>query len=157
MTFYYARRYEEARGSVNKALEIDPEYVDGLNYLGAINEQQGKQAEAVAEWRKIMMLTGDAETSEAVGRAFDSSSHRGALLEWLRLLKARAQTHYVPPMTFAVIYARLGDKEQTLAWLERAHEERAMLLIWLKVEPRYDFLRSDERFQELLRKLNLSP
>lgn len=72
-------------------------------------------------------------------------------------LKLLAGREYVPAYGLAEVYAALGDKEQAFAWLERAYEERSSELVYLKVEPRLDGLRSDLRFQHLLRRMRLGP
>ncbi len=62
---------------------------------------------------------------------------------------------YVSPYLFALVYAGLGDKDQTFAQLEKAFQDRSFFLIWLKVEPQFDSLRDDPRFQDLLRRIGL--
>ncbi len=64
---------------------------------------------------------------------------------------------YVPPTFFAYNHATLGEKDQAFEWLEKAYQERAGELIYLKVEPNLDPLRDDPRFQDLLRRMNLEP
>jgi len=66
-----------------------------------------------------------------------------------------SKQRYVSPYLFAIIYDGLGDKDQTFAWLDKAYHDRAFFLIWLKVEPRFDSLRDDARFQDLLRRIGL--
>jgi len=72
-------------------------------------------------------------------------------------LTASAQTKHAAPLDFAYIYARLGDKEQALAWLEKACEERSGPVYYLKVDAAWDPLRSDPRFNDLLRRVGLGP
>ena len=72
-------------------------------------------------------------------------------------LKLQARREYVPAYGLAEVYATLGDKEEAFAWLERAYEERSSWLVYIKVEPRLDTLRSDLRFQDLLRRMRLGP
>ena len=72
-------------------------------------------------------------------------------------LKAASKQKYVYSVGFARIYAGLGDKDQAFAWLEKAYEERSTGLYWLKVDPIWDPLRSDPRFNDLLRRIGLSP
>ncbi len=57
----------------------------------------------------------------------------------------------------ALIYAGLGEKDQSLAWLEKAYQEHSSVLVYLKVEPRFDSLRSDPRFHDLVRRVGLPP
>jgi len=72
------------------------------------------------------------------------------------LLKER-KSRYVSPVAIANLYVRLGDNEQAIAWLEKAYQEHAGDLRNLKTEPLYDPLRSDPRFQYLLRRIGFSP
>jgi len=73
---------------------------------------------------------------------------------WLESLQEESTRQYVSLGAVAVAYARLGNAEQTLAWLEEACRERVPWLSGLKVEPYFDFLRSYPRFQNLLRRMN---
>ncbi|MDQ3710608.1 MAG: hypothetical protein M3388_00075 [Acidobacteriota bacterium] len=72
-------------------------------------------------------------------------------------LREMSKQRYVSPYLFAVVYVGLGDKEQAFAWLEKAYHERTFFLIWLKVEPRFDSLRDDARYKDLLRRIGLQP
>ena len=75
----------------------------------------------------------------------------------LRDLQERAKREFIDPYYIAIVYLGLGEQEQTFAWLDRAYEERSFLLPWLKVEPKFDRLRSDPRFLSQLRRVGLSP
>jgi hypothetical protein len=70
-------------------------------------------------------------------------------------LKALSNRRYVSPYSIALIYAGLGEKDQAFAWLEKAYEDRSSLMVYLKVEPMLDSLRSDTRFAELVRRIGL--
>ncbi len=61
----------------------------------------------------------------------------------------------MPPTSIALVYAGLGEKDEAFAWLEKAYEERSFQLQWLNVEPRWDSLRSDPRFADLIRRIGL--
>jgi len=74
----------------------------------------------------------------------------------LAQLKEPSARRYVSPYGVAMIYAGLGDKEQTLAWLEKAHQQRFWQMVFLKVEPELDDLRSDPRFVDLMRRVGFS-
>jgi len=63
---------------------------------------------------------------------------------------------YISPYWVAIVYAGLGDKDQALAWLEKAYQDRSTMMGQLKVEAFFDSLRSDPRFQDLLRRMNFS-
>jgi hypothetical protein len=73
----------------------------------------------------------------------------------LRELEDEAKTRYVPPCLIAALYVGLGDQERAFAWLEKAFQERDVLLMTLNVESHLDPLRSDRRFQDLVRRVGL--
>lgn len=79
---------------------------------------------------------------------------RGFWQKQLDLAIERSKRQHVPPIIIAGYYARLGEREQAIQWLEKAYEERDAL-VWLKVDPRWDGLRSDPRFADLIRRVGL--
>ena len=72
-------------------------------------------------------------------------------------LQEQSKRRYVSPYLIALVYLGLSNKDQAFSWLEKAYDERSVNLMYLKVEPMLDPLRSDPRFAELLRRMNLSP
>ena len=68
-----------------------------------------------------------------------------------------SETRYVTPWDFALVYVALGDKARTLDWLDKAYEDHSVELNWIKVDPRFDSLRGEPRFHDLLRRMNLAP
>jgi hypothetical protein len=72
-------------------------------------------------------------------------------------LQQRAKKRYVTPYWVAMVYAGRGEKEEALRWLEKAYEERSAWMAWLKMDPALDSLRSEPRFQAMLRKMNFPP
>ena len=70
-------------------------------------------------------------------------------------LKQLSTIEYVPAPSLAIAYAGLGERDQAFAWLEKGYEERAFQMQWLNVEPRWDSLRSDPRFKDLVRHIGL--
>ena len=111
-------------------------------------------SEALAAWQKMHTLSGDATLAAAMGEAYGAAGYRGALQTRLQEMKKRAQRGDVgfPPLIHDSVF--LGDKDQAFAWLGKAYQERDGFLVWLKVDPSLDSLRSDPRFQALLRKMN---
>jgi hypothetical protein len=97
---------------------------------------------------RFRLLSALGEGYAALGR--ESEAQRLAVE-----LEALSENHYVPEHLIALVYSALNDKEKAFTWLERADEARDACLIWLRVDPGYDPLRSDPRFAQLLRKLNL--
>lgn len=72
-------------------------------------------------------------------------------------LKQKAARHYVSPVDFAVLYAQLGQQEETLSYLEQGYREHSPLLLWIQNDPAYDFLHSDERYRSIIRRVGLPP
>ncbi len=85
------------------------------------------------------------------------AGRRSAGLRILRELKDRSRNHYVSSYQSALVHAGLGEKDAAFASLEAAYQEGSTLLTYLKMDPRWDILRSDPRFADLLRRLGLPP
>lgn len=153
-TLYYARRWNQAVEEAHKAELLDPDYPRTHFWLGRIYAQMGKFAEAIAEAERsgptdsLIRLT---ELAYAHARAGETAEANALLQN----LKQRAELAYVPAYDFAIIHTALGENEQALAWLQKAHNEHDWALVVLGVEPRLDPLRSDSRFRSLLRKVGL--
>ena len=84
-----------------------------------------------------------------------SSGRKAEARKILAELQSLSEHSYVPATDMALIYAGLGDKDKAFAWLDKAYEEHSFSLSNLKVEPRFDPLRSDPRFADLLRHIGL--
>jgi tetratricopeptide (TPR) repeat protein len=94
----------------------------------------------------------------ALGYAYAVTGQRGAAQQVLAELQELARHKYISSYDVATIYAGLGEQEQALAWLERAYEERSgWLALWLKVDPKFDSLRREEQFRDLLRRVGHTP
>jgi tetratricopeptide (TPR) repeat protein len=170
--FYWKRDYDRAIEQYQKTLELAPNNAFTHILLGYAFEQKGMQKEAVAEWSKALRLTGDNETAvmlindgEAalmLERTFAASGFDAAVRSlWqkeLEQLNEKTRSgEYVPAMNYALTYTRLADKEQAFAWLTKAEEERNWLIYQGILDPRNDSLRSDPRFQDLLRRVGFTP
>ena len=114
-------------------------------------------SEAVQEYEHALGLAGTPMTSHSAGlaNALALSGRVGEAREMLAALSRRRAQSYVSPWALASIHARLGETEEALTWLERAYEEHDSTLVWLKVHPRFDALRSEPRFEALLARLGL--
>jgi tetratricopeptide (TPR) repeat protein len=157
--YLHARQYEQAVEQLLKTIELDPNYVTARLYLGFVYEQQGKNEAAIAEFGKAVALSGEGRRpvmEAALGHAYAVAGKRAEAQRILDKLKAVTERRYTSPYSIAVIHAGLGNKEQAYAWLDQAYAERDNWLIYLKVEPRLDPLRSDARFAELLRRIGLT-
>jgi hypothetical protein len=98
-------------------------------------------------------VSGNPDLAAAIGEDFSKSGYPGVMQSWLEGLKEVSKRSYVSPYNIAQIYARLRDKEQVLIWLEQAYNDRDSKLTYVKVEPAFDPIRSDPRFQRLQQRL----
>jgi eukaryotic-like serine/threonine-protein kinase len=157
--FYYAREYDLAIERLLKTLEIDSNFAHAHRLLGEAYRKKGMFEEAIAEIQKAVTLSAGSGVYylAQLGNAYALSGKRGEALRILDELRKLSQHKYVSPTDFAIVYIGLGEKDQAFAWLERAYEERSGFLTELMVEPMFDSLRSDPRFQELLHRMKLAP
>ncbi|MCM3878229.1 MAG: tetratricopeptide repeat-containing serine/threonine-protein kinase [Thermoanaerobaculia bacterium] len=155
--FFYARRYDDAIGMYRKALEMDPGFVAGHSDLARALEHSGRVEEAIRSYEKAVQLAGNSTADPSIGlaNAFAVGGRPREALDVLEELKRRREERYVSPWGLASIYARLGEAGAALEWLERAYDEHDSTLVWLKVHPRFDALRTDPRFTALLEKMGL--
>ena len=155
IVLYYARRYNEAISKMQNGLNPEPENAPARIFLGQAYTADGQYAKAIREFQTAAKT--DNELTGALiylGQAFALSGKRGEALEILNQLKTTK--NYVSPATLAILYAALDDKESAFKSLAQAYATRDPQLQFLKVEPAYDSLREDPRFQEWLRKVGFA-
>jgi tetratricopeptide (TPR) repeat protein len=156
-TYYFARRYDQAIEQYKKTLELDPNFAIAHLRLGWAYTQKGMHREAVEEFLSGNALAGESpETIAALKQAFATSGIRGYWAKSLELELEKTKHRYVSAYEIAIIYARLGEKQQAFDWLDKACEERSSALVYLKVEPSFDSLRQDPHFTDLLRRIHLA-
>ena len=155
---FYARHYEEAIRRFRNTISLFPEFAPAYQALGAACVVNGTYQEAIVAYQKLRSLSGaSAAEVAALGQAYAKGGIRGYYLWELRRLREESKHRYVRAWTFALLLAGLGEKDQALSYLEKAYEDRDYLLTTLQDEPRFDPLRSDPRFQDLLRRMNFPP
>jgi tetratricopeptide (TPR) repeat protein len=155
--FYFFRQYDRSIEEARKTLELDPRFAVAHTQLARNLMQQGKHEEAIAEYKQVIGLTGlTSQMAGELGYTYALSGKRAEALKLLDELKEMSSRQYVSPLDFTFIYTGLGDKEQALSYLEKSYQERTTWLMWIKVDPRFDTLRPDPRFVELLRRMNLA-
>jgi serine/threonine protein kinase/tetratricopeptide (TPR) repeat protein len=154
---YYAHQYQQAIDQCQKTLAMDPEYVMAHVFLGRSYQQMNRYAEAIAEFRKALELSGgDSNELAALGQALAASHQEAEARKILAELTMRSQQTYVQPMWLAVIHLALGEKDQAFDGMQKAYEDRSAWLVYLKVDPFFDAVRSDPRFVALLQRVSLA-
>ena len=157
--FYYARDYDRAIEQIQKTLELDQNFPPARGLLPAAYEQKGMYGEAIAEFNKIP-ASGGGEWSLSkggLGHVLAISGKKNEAQRVLEELKQLSEQGYVSAPGIALVYAGLGEKDQAFAWLDKGYEERAFQMQWIRIEPRWDSLRADPRFQDLMRRMGFPP
>jgi TolB-like protein/DNA-binding winged helix-turn-helix (wHTH) protein/Flp pilus assembly protein TadD len=152
---YLAREYERSIAQLRDTLEMDPSYEWAHFILGQAYEQEGEYNLALEELREAVELSHSSPLMiSALAHADAVSGNHSDALKLLAQLEAQSKQQYVSPFYVAIVYLGLGKNELAMNWLEKAYDDRSNGLVFLKVEPELDPLRSDPRFGALLRKLN---
>ena len=152
-----AHRYDEAMAQLRTAIELDPNYWYAYDFLGQAYERTGRMPEAIAAYQKALELEKpNAENWSNLAHAYALSGRAAEARRILEELKATSARRYVTPYSVALIYAGLGERDQALAWLERAYAARSdMLVLYMGADGRWDPLRADPRFVDLVRRIGL--
>jgi serine/threonine-protein kinase len=117
----------------------------------------GLYEEAIAEYQKVIPLEYTQQASALLGYTYALSGEREKAVRVLEGLRQLSEQRYVSPYLEAIIHAGLGEHDQAFARLEKACQERAVWMVFLKVDPFLDRLRDDPRFLNLLRWVGLPP
>jgi tetratricopeptide (TPR) repeat protein len=158
LALYMARDYDKAIEQFQRTLELDPNFPPANQILPAAYEQKGMYSEAIAGFKKaIPLMTGSewALTRGGLTHLYAITGKHSEALAMLDELRQLSTREYVPAPSMAIAYAGLGEQDQAFAWLEKGYEEHAFQMQWLTVEPRWDSLRSDPRFKDLVRRIGL--
>ena len=143
--YFYLGQYDKAIEEQRKTLELNPGFYKALVNLGEVYEAKAMYADAIAVYDKAGALA-------SVGHAYAASGRKAEARKILRELDQESKHRYVSPYDRALIYIGLGENDQAIAWLERA-EEQNVPLHHINVDQRFNSLRSDKRYQQLLRRI----
>ena len=153
---YLSRRYDDSIRQYARTVELDPNFMQTHLWFGRPYLQKGMYSEAIAELQKAVSLSGESTVALAMlGHALASAGKKDEADRVMQKLVERSKTTYVPSYWIAVIYNGFKDRENVLAWLEKAYVERSSWLAWVKVEPRFDWLRGDPGFESIVKRLGL--
>ena len=152
-----ARRYKDAATQCRKTLDMDQNF--GLAYLciGISSVNEGHFQEGITQLQNAVdLLPGNPDSMGHLGIAYALSGDRARAQEVLSKLKNPPHP-YLPAYSIALVYAGLADKEQTISWLKKGYEERNDDMVYMKIEPVFDAIRSDPRFRDLIRRVGFPP
>jgi DNA-binding winged helix-turn-helix (wHTH) protein/tetratricopeptide (TPR) repeat protein len=152
---YMTRNYPQAVKRLKLTLELRPDYIPARTLLSFVLERTGAGREAAQEYERALALTEGREVPMAVLGRVLAAGHAEQLRRGIALLEDWAKRRYVPACWFAALYTRLGEGDQAFAWMEKAWEERSNWLIYLRVDPLFDELRADRRFDQIVQRVGL--
>jgi tetratricopeptide (TPR) repeat protein len=151
---YLARQYDQAVEQLKITLEIDKNYALSHAILAYTYDAMRRYNEAIAEYEAHIRLAGENASDQCyLGYSLAQAGRRNEAEAILKKLETSKE--YVSPAELAVLYLGLGDRENALSALERAYGAHDLQMGYLGVDPHYDPLRSEPRFQELIRKVGL--
>ena len=151
---YYARHYDEAISQLRSVLQTSPKFPLAHLWLGRAYEQKGMYPEAITEFEQAGTALKDWPVIiAAAGHAYARWGHTSDATATLSRMDELTKEEYVTPYGIALIFAGLNDKELAIHWLQNAYEDRSHWLVWLNLDPRFDNVRPDPRFQELLKRM----
>ncbi len=152
---FFAGRSDEALDRLNKTIDLAPNFWLSHLFISDVYVQKGMYAEAVAAIKKAGELSGnsqsDAYRAYALAKWGKGAEARAVLDELLQ----QSKTHYVAPYSFAIVYNGLGESDKALDYLEKGFAEKNVLMVFLKVEPKWNNLRMEPRFIELVKRMRL--
>jgi TolB-like protein/Tfp pilus assembly protein PilF len=154
--FYFARDYDQALEQYRAALDLDSNFGSAHLWLAHVYEQRGLFEQAISELETGVRLSTDSPFALAkLGHGYAMAGRHDDAHSVLHQLVALSSQTYVSPYDIAIVHVGLQETDEAFAWLRRALEQRSLWLGYLSVEPQLDPLRSDPRFQELLRGVGL--
>ncbi len=153
---YHMRKFDVAIERLLYSLEMDPSFMVAHAWLGRTYEQVGRFDDAIREFELAVEFSERMPgTLAELGRVQAGAGHRDAAKQLEAELQTVSGTRYVPPVDRALLHAALGDKNKAFECMDQAFEDRSPDLVMLNVEPRFDALRSDSRFDRLVKAVGL--
>lgn len=157
MALYYGGQYDQAIEQCLQVLEIDPHFARSHQDLGRVYWEKGMPRQAIRAFKKAVSYSGRGSLYIAeLAHAYAVVGKRAEAVTLLKELTERAHKRYVSAYAFVLVYTGMGNKDQAFAWLNKAYDKRASTMPFLKTNPTLASLRSDSRFQTLIRRMNLA-
>jgi serine/threonine-protein kinase len=155
-SYYYKQDYDAALEQCDRTIELNPHFPPAYWILGLVQERRGDFDESAAAFQRALQLSPRSPLMEAaLGRTFALSGKQSEALRILGDLHALAEKRYVSPFELASLHFALGQSDAGFQWLTKAFQDRCFELICLKVDPRWESLQGNPRFQKLFSELGM--
>ena len=151
--YFNARRYDETEAQARKTLEMDPRFYVAHYYLGEALQFKGKLTDATAEYQKSFESNNDPFSLAMLGQACARQGKPDEARKVLARLREQAKSQYISPYAFAVVLTALGDKAHAIDELEHGYDDTGFYISLINVDPLFDDLRGDPRFEALVQKI----
>jgi Tfp pilus assembly protein PilF len=155
VSFHWARQYAQAIDHLRRMINFEPDHWLVRTYLGWTYVENRQFAEAISELQKAREIDVNHYVLGSLGYAYARTGRHGEARQMIETLKAQSRERFVSHYSIAMVYAALNENDLAFQWLDKAYEQRAETMGWLKVDPRLDNLRSDSRFAGLMKKMGL--
>lgn len=153
MYLNFVKQYDKAIEVLTNALKTAPTDALLLSTLRSTYHNKGMYSAALESWKRSYLAKGDHKAVESLIQGEKNGGYEGALVNLANTLIARSDTTYVTPWQIATLFARAGKMDESIPWLEKAYYVHDNNMPYIKVDPIFDFMRSDPRFQQLMEKM----
>ena len=168
-TLYWTRQYDDAIVQLNRTIDLDPDFAAGHELLAEVYTKARRYGDGIKELARAVRLGGDADAAANLEMNFVKDGFESAVRRYYKdqleqMLAARQlqdeqglvdSRDWVSPMSLALLSIKAGERESAFDWLEKAREERQPWLTYLRVDPVFDPLRDDPRFDALVKKVGV--
>jgi serine/threonine-protein kinase len=154
VSLYFGGEYDQAIQQYQRTLTVTPNFQRAIYWLGFGYIKKEMYREGLEQFKLVFDLSGDSVDLAALGYAYAVAGQRNEAEEVLHQLEELVTQRYVSPVDLAMLHVGLDNNEQAIEYLEKAYEEHADRMSWIKVNPVFDPLRSDPRFQAILQRMN---
>jgi adenylate cyclase len=153
---YYDKKFDAAIQALNSTLELNPRFILARLWLGRVYQIRKMYPEAIAQYQLALNVAPQWPVAwSQIGSVYGVSGNEAGARRILDTLSSLSSRKFVTSYGVALVHMGLGEKEQTFVWLNKAYDERSHWLVWLNLDPRWDPIRSDKRFTELVSKVGL--
>jgi len=155
-TYYYKGDLVRSVELLQQAVDLEPGYSVTYHFLGMAYERKKMYAEAISTYQRgISRAEQSPKLIASLAHAYAMSGDRDKALKTLDELRELSKKRYFSPLAFAVVYAGLDEKDEMFAWLEKAYQARPADMLWLSVDPIFEFVHDDPRFKDLVKRIGV--